>query len=154
MAGIAAAAAQNSAPTFSRQVATSSGVLLGWPQLGPRTHPCLLVRQLGAGCSRMPSACVAGPLPERVPWTVAGLRPEIRLQLLESRSLSPRSLGQARPAQMQGWGWGRLQPWRGEVGQTESKQVVSAGKAGAGGTPTISQHTVLSACPLPCRLPL
>ena len=86
-------------------------------------------------------ACVAGPLPELVPQTVAELRPEIRLQLLESWSLSPRSLGQARPAQMQGWGWGRPQPWRGEVVQTESEQVVPAGKAGAGGAPTISPHT-------------
>lgn len=37
--------------------------------------------------------------------------------------------------------------------QTESEKVVPAGKAGPGGAPTISLHTVLSACPLRCRLP-
>ena len=53
---------------------------------------------------------------------------------------------------MQGWGWGRPQPWRGEVVQTESEQVVPAGKAGAGGAPTISPHTAQRLL-LPCRLP-
>ena len=100
----------------------------------------------------MPLACVAGPLPGLVPWTVAGLREEIPLKPLESCSLSPCPHGQVRPAQMHGWGWRQTPALEGK-GRADRAEGRACREGWGWGRARHQPAHCAQRLPLPCRLP-